>query len=357
MTNRAIWGWVRQEATANVCLGTRAAVRERVGDFFTHLAHRREEVKRRCRTILQARAAQLTGPLHAGLTTTANVDFTLASVYHLWKQCNMSCGFCFAAFEDLASSSPNPNLSKDDAIRLVDALCEYGFRRVNFAGGEPTLCRWLPDLICRAKSHGVVTSMVTNGSRITSDWLDDLNGDLDMVALSIDSIDVGTQQAIGRVVNGKPPMTADDYQRTANEIKRRRIRFKVNTVVNRANQGEDLREFILSLGPERWKIFQVLPIQGQNDERIGELAVSDGQFHEYVERNRTVEQHGIKVVPENNKLMTGSYIMVDPLGRFFDNTKGKHTYSKPILGVGVDEALREVESYPDLFVERGGRYD
>jgi transposase len=52
--DEAIWGWVRQAATANVCLGTRAAVRERVGGFFTDLAHRREEVKRRCRTILQA---------------------------------------------------------------------------------------------------------------------------------------------------------------------------------------------------------------------------------------------------------------------------------------------------------------
>ncbi len=53
--DEAIWGWARAEATANSCLGTRAAVRERVGDFFTHLAHRRDEVQRRCRTILQAR--------------------------------------------------------------------------------------------------------------------------------------------------------------------------------------------------------------------------------------------------------------------------------------------------------------
>ena len=277
--------------------------------------------------------------------------------YHLWKQCNMSCGYCFAVFDDLASAMPHPNLSKDNAIRLVDALCEYGFRKVNFAGGEPTLCRWLPDLIRRAKSHGVVTSMVTNGSRIDGVWLDNLNGDLDMVALSIDSIDTGTQQTIGRVVNGKPPMTSDDYKHIANEIKRRAIRLKVNTVVNRANHCEDLREFILSLGPERWKIFQALPIQGQNDERIGELAVSDSQFNEYVKCNYTVQVHGIKVVPENNKLMTGSYIMVDPLGRFFDNTKGKHTYSEPILEVGVNQALRGVEIYPERFVERDGRYD
>ena len=31
--DEAIWGWARQEATANLCLGTKAAVQEAVGDF------------------------------------------------------------------------------------------------------------------------------------------------------------------------------------------------------------------------------------------------------------------------------------------------------------------------------------
>ena len=78
--DEAIWGWVRQEATANLCLGTRAAVQEKVGDFFTALTNRRREVKRRCRTVLQARAAELTGRLQADICGPPNVDFTLASV-------------------------------------------------------------------------------------------------------------------------------------------------------------------------------------------------------------------------------------------------------------------------------------
>ena len=41
--DEVIWGWAREEATANLCLGTRAAVQEKVGDFFTNLAGRREE--------------------------------------------------------------------------------------------------------------------------------------------------------------------------------------------------------------------------------------------------------------------------------------------------------------------------
>ena len=49
--------------------------------------------------------------------------------------------------------------------------------------------------------------------------------------------------------------------------------------------------------------------------------------------------------------------MIDPLGRFFDNTKGEYTYSNPILSVGVQTALAEIRVYPERFIERGGLYD
>jgi transposase len=55
--DEAIWAWVREEVTANTCLGTTAAVQEQVGHFFDGLKSRTEEVTTRCRTKLQALAA------------------------------------------------------------------------------------------------------------------------------------------------------------------------------------------------------------------------------------------------------------------------------------------------------------
>ena len=78
--DEATWGWARQEATANLCLGTKAAVRDKVGGFVADLAYRREEVKHRCRTVLQAKADALIGVTHANPLRLANADFTLASV-------------------------------------------------------------------------------------------------------------------------------------------------------------------------------------------------------------------------------------------------------------------------------------
>ena len=57
--DEAIWGWAREEATGNLCLGTKKLVQEKVGNFLDGLAGRKEEVKRRCRTILQSRAEGL----------------------------------------------------------------------------------------------------------------------------------------------------------------------------------------------------------------------------------------------------------------------------------------------------------
>ena len=78
--DEAIWGWARQEATANRCLGTKAAVQEQVGDFFTRLSSRREAVKRRCRTMLQAQADELNGSAQADFLRPTNVGPTLSSV-------------------------------------------------------------------------------------------------------------------------------------------------------------------------------------------------------------------------------------------------------------------------------------
>ena len=78
--DEAIWGWVREEVTANTCFGTRVKVREAVGQFFHTLADRAEEVKRRCRTALQARAEALAPAAAALLHDSRHVDPTLALV-------------------------------------------------------------------------------------------------------------------------------------------------------------------------------------------------------------------------------------------------------------------------------------
>ena len=78
--DEAIWGWAREEATGNLCLGSRAAVQERVGSFLARLTSRKDEVKRRCRTVLQSRAESLLRDSQPGPRLPANAHPTLALV-------------------------------------------------------------------------------------------------------------------------------------------------------------------------------------------------------------------------------------------------------------------------------------
>ena len=270
----------------------------------------------------------------------------------------MRCGFCFATFQDVKQEMnlPRGHLPQEACLSVVERIATAGFEKINFAGGEPTLCPWLPNLISRAKQLEMTTSIVTNGSRITGKWLDSLDGILDWIALSIDTVDSEKLIRTGRAVCGNNPITREEYLRLIHDIKRYGIRLKINTVVTSETWEEDFTGFMRLAKPERWKIFQVLRIKGQNDVHIADFEVTAAQFDAYVQRNRSVEDAGITVVPESNELMTESYVMIDPSGRLYDNAQGHYRYSDPILKVGVEDALNQVTIDRQRFDDRLGEY-
>lgn len=281
--------------------------------------------------------------------------------FHLWEPCNMRCRFCFATFQDVKQTIlPRGHLPRDQALAVVEQLAAAGFEKITFAGGEPTLCPWLGELIEWAKGRLMTTMLVTNGSRLlTPGWLDTHGAQLDWVVLSIDSPNPRTHERLGRSVAGQAgrALAVDHYLAIADELRRRNVRLKVNTVVTTENADEDMGDFLLALRPERWKVLQVLPIGGQNDGKVESLLIDELAFRRYCVRHQRVADAGISIVPEGNEDMTGSYAMVDPAGRFFDNTAGQHHYSRPILDVGVAEAWRDIRFDAQRFEERGGVYD
>ena len=275
--------------------------------------------------------------------------------YHLWQPCNMHCSGCFARFDDVrAEVLPRGHLSRDAANQLTHVLASR-FAKVTFAGGEPTLAPWLSELVTTAKATGATTMLVSNASRLDARYLDRLAGHLDWVTMSIDSAVPATQEALGRATM-RGALANDHYFAVATGARERGIRIKVNTVVSALNANEDMSPFIEIIRPERWKLLQVLPVNGQNDGEVEPLLITGETFRAFVDRHRGLSRTGIAVVGEDNASMTGSYAMVDPAGRFFDNTAGRHTYSRPILAEGIDAAWADIRFHLDRFVDRGGVY-
>ncbi|MGB3590303.1 MAG: viperin family antiviral radical SAM protein [Nonlabens sp.] len=273
--------------------------------------------------------------------------------YHLWKACNMRCKFCFATFQDVPKKLvPKGHLPKEESKKVIKLLAQQGIDKINFAGGEPLLCPWLGDLIIHAKELGIKTSIITNGSHLTKNWLEQYGKYLDLIGISMDSLHPETNVKSGRFAKGKGGYDYNTYLKLASLVKDAGIPLKINTVVSQYNLDEDMNLFISEVSPSRWKVFKVLPIGGQNEITDG-WSITETEFNDWLYKHK--EQKVL--VPENNDAMTASYGMIDPAGRFYDNEDGIHNYSKPILEIGALEAFKMVAYDHNRFKDRGGIYE
>lgn len=266
--------------------------------------------------------------------------------FHLVKPCDYSCKFCYTTFNDF---KVNKQLTIMECRLILERLWCAGVRKVTFAGSEPMLYPHIKNVIWIAKELGFTTSIISNGSMLTKGWLNDMRNDLDWVGISIDSINPTTNKKIGRERdNGKQT----DYEWLINEINHLGYKLKINTVVNTFNKGEDIHDFIKKANPSRWKVFQALKVIGQNDAQFDKVKVSQEEFDKYCMQNF----HPSMVIENNELLGNGSYLLIDPLGRMFEDSKGVHTYSDSLAYNTVDHCLSQINLNREMFIKRGGIY-
>ena len=278
--------------------------------------------------------------------------------WHFWPWCNYGCKFCFARFEDIPRAD---RLPKEIALTVPEMLAEAGAEKITFVGGEPTLCPYLGDLLATSKDVGLTTCIVSNASGLTENFLDKWGHLIDWVGLSIDASSDQIHAEIGRGMRGDLARSRSHHLELAidawDRCRSRGIRMKLNTVVCKPNLDDDMMELVLKLRPERWKIFEVLPVEGQNDGDVDDLLLDEGEFQTWVDRHASIADEGIQFVPESNELMRGSYAMMDALGRFYSNSEGGHAYGPSILEIGVREAWEQNCFFEDRFHNRGGIYE
>lgn len=270
--------------------------------------------------------------------------------FHFSRKCNYECGFCFHT----AKTSHVPGLP--DAKKALTLLKCEGMRKLNFAGGEPFLYpRFLGEMLifCKEELGLESVSIVTNGSKVTESFLRKYHKYIDILAVSCDSFDEATNKRIGRGTGNH----LASVQNVATLCKKYNIPFKINTVVNKFNYQEDMNASIQLLSPFRWKCFQVLVVPGENNPHVTPEALRDAS--EFIITDEEYEtfcaKHGHNgcFVAEPNRLMEKSYLILDEFLRFVD--RGMPT--RPILEIGVQEALKEVGWDESGFWERGGVYE
>ena len=277
--------------------------------------------------------------------------------------CNYGCRFCYAPLTEQRKES---RISKEAGISLIQDLANSGVKKINFVGGEPMLHPHLEAWIVAAKSCGLTTSIVSNGTKMTEEWLTKIRPHLDWLGLSIDASNDEMHALMGRGLKGEIASGFSRHLERSKEVWQiaRELGYglKLNTVVTSVNADDDMSELVGFLKPHRWKIFKVLRIEGENDGRVEPLLISQEQFEKYMARHRRYLQdfEGTQIVSEDNEDMLGTYAMIDPQGMVYTNLHSRYHYSKQSVGdIGFLAAWAQVmDGFSNIgFEKRGGKWN
>ena len=279
--------------------------------------------------------------------------------YHVTEVCNYSCKFCYAKWDrpnEIHAKEQDAELMLeklaryflDDTGSNVKACFPYKSVRINFAGGEPLILKErFSQLILKTKELGFNLSLITNGHYLTDTFINNYGDLFSMIGISFDSQIAGARENIGRLDRKGNSFSEVDLVNTVKKLRQINptIVIKVNTVVNSLNYQESFEALINEVKPDKWKVFQVLPVLNNL------LLVTNEQFSLFVKNHTHLSE---VMVVEDNEAMTNSYLMINPQGRFYQNsqTETAYQYGDLILDVSVDQALSVCEINWEIFASR-----
>lgn len=160
----------------------------------------------------------------------------------LLGQCNERCVHCYADSAPTVTDA----LDRDTVMSVIDQAAEAGFRRIQFTGGDPLLCDFLPEAVVRAAEVGIEHREVyTNGLALSAALLDRLEAGRPSFAFSFYSLDPEIHDRITR--------TPGSHRRTLAAIDRvvaRGLRSRAAIVVmeDNAERVDELVEFLKARG-------------------------------------------------------------------------------------------------------------
>jgi MoaA/NifB/PqqE/SkfB family radical SAM enzyme len=99
------------------------------------------------------------------------------------RRCNLTCSYCNEYDRD---SKPVPT---EVMLRRIDRLGELGTTIITISGGEPLLHPELEQIVARARKHGMIAGLITNGYLVVPERVKRLNqAGLDHLQISIDNV-------------------------------------------------------------------------------------------------------------------------------------------------------------------------
>lgn len=106
--------------------------------------------------------------------------------FGITSRCNIRCQYCLPAGPQKVITQP----SFEEAVEVLQAAHDLGFRRVHYTGGEPTVRRDFLDIVRAAQEVGFEQQIVTtNGYRLFRIIENAVDAGLTRVIVSLDTLD------------------------------------------------------------------------------------------------------------------------------------------------------------------------
>lgn len=252
--------------------------------------------------------------------------------FHIIEACNFHCRFCFAKYE-------HKKLCSALQFQAVSKIAECGlFDSINFAGGEPLLDPNIGELIEYAKFKGLYVSLITNGFLLSDEMIESIIPNLDMIGISVHSLNDEIKIKIGSCTNKQNVLTNERLIQICKKIHEvnPKCQIKLNTVVCSANFEEKLSELFLSqeLNLNKWKFLKCQSFEG--NER---MCITESQFKRFISINN--QESSVRKVFESN--MKQSYIMMNPNGEIIKPENDSYRVLGSVLTDDIKSMIKELD--------------
>lgn len=177
--------------------------------------------------------------------------------------CNMSCKFCFGQFH-------STQLTKKDKLSILDQIAEHKIPKLVLTGGEPLLDEDIIEILEKAYSNGIFTSLHTNGLLLTESFIRKIKKYVGRISLPLD----GSSNHMNYLMRGE-----DNYfskiKKLVEILKREQISFSIKSIATKQNLGDfdKIAKVMLDFQPKVWLITEFRPLRRgakyQNEYQLG----------------------------------------------------------------------------------------
>ncbi|NKB36104.1 MAG: radical SAM protein [Gammaproteobacteria bacterium] len=234
----------------------------------------------------------------------------LLAIFEINLQCNSKCGYC-----DLPLNQGRYELSRTEIKSIFTDLYHNGLRYVFIQGGEPTLRKDLLEIIGDLHQTGLKLSLITNGTRLTEQFIEALAQYPVDLSISLDTLDrdlyrkIRGADQLKLVLAGLQRLQDYPHPKYITCIVSAQNRNKVLEVVRFARQSG----FMPVVGAYHWDIERY----GKVDPELQyENSQARAVFEEVIESNLVPRGYFRNYLEDNVRWLSGDKLNACDAGRY-----------------------------------------